>query len=152
EGTVFRIHLPVAEETRLAKTTMESGNVQHLGGKILVIDDEEVIRTVLERVLNEFGYETLLASNGKEGVALFKEHFREIKLVILDMLMPVMNGDECFMQLKTIDPGVKVIVASGFASDTAFARMKREGANGFLRKPFKNEDLSNLISKTLKEL
>lgn len=81
---------------------------------ILIIDDEEIVRAALSQGLERDGYIVLQAANGEQGVAICQEHGRQIDLVILDLVLPEQWGDEIFPQLKTLAPGIKVIVYSGY--------------------------------------
>ncbi len=149
EGTVFRVHLPVVEKYIKVNSKPDIDKIIHGSGCILVVDDEPIIRTVLEKSLKDLGYDVILASNGAEGLSCYIENKKNISLVILDMVMPIMNGSECFEKLKQINPDVKVIIASGFTNDASFATLKEHGACGFIRKPFRHADLSRIISETL---
>ena len=117
--------------------------------KILVIDDEQAIRVTAEAILSYLGFEVLLAENGKLGIELFAEHHSGIDLVILDMVMPEMDGEECFRQIMEIDPAAKVLLASGFSRESNIDKLKNEGLRGFIRKPYTTIELSQSVAKVL---
>ena len=148
-GTVFNILIPCsnvkAEKKQIVETVL-SGS-----GKILLVDDEELIRTTGKHILEEMGYQVLLAENGKESVDLFREKFAEIDLVIMDMMMPEMNGSEAFYKIKEIDSKCKVIISSGFTKEENLEKLKIDGLSGFIQKPFRDYNLSVLIDEILKK-
>ena len=146
-GTVFRIWLPVAEGRAVpAAPSLEavSGN-----GRVLVVDDEPVMRATAEAILTELGYEVLLAENGREGLARFQETHAEIDLVLLDMIMPEMNGRDCFLAMREIDPRVRVVLSSGFTLDEDLDDLREKGLRGFVRKPYRVATLSHALADAL---
>lgn len=148
QGTCFRILLPLVDgtssERKVTSEQMLSGS-----GRILVVDDEEVMRTTAKDILESVGYEVVLAKNGQEALGIFKESPSGFNLVILDMVMPVMNGRDCFVELKKISPDVRVILASGFSRDEDVEKMKHEGLNGFINKPYHSAALSIAVHDAL---
>lgn len=149
EGTIFRIHLPVS--TQNAGTVQRSNAEAIINGEgcILVVDDESIIRTVVGHSLEDLGYKVILAENGEEGLARYMENRDCIDLVILDMVMPQMDGRKCFKKLKEINPDVKVIMASGFMNTVSITEMLQEGILGFLQKPYRRHELSKLVSELI---
>ncbi|MCB9480879.1 MAG: PAS domain S-box protein [Desulfobacteraceae bacterium] len=143
-GTVFHIYLPIASGS---SSIDENHKTEYFfgQGKILVIDDEEIIRNVAKSLLESLGYEVVTAENGRKGLEIFIDHHETIDLVILDMIMPEMNGRECFEEMKKISGDVKVVLASGFSRDEDINELKNQGLMGFLRKPFHSAELSRLI-------
>lgn len=146
-GTIFHVYLPLSG-VKAAKTDAVV-EVRHGSGRILVVDDEEIMRITAKELLQYLGYEVVVAVNGKEGVEIFEREGGRFNLVLLDMVMPVMNGRECFAELKRIDPSVKVIVSSGFAVDENLNEMRNGGLSGFIRKPFQTADLSRVVAEVL---
>ena len=102
---------------------------------ILVVDDHETIWDFLIDALSELGYSVLLAENGLDAVEIYRSNPEEIDLVLLDMIMPKAGGHQTFIQLKNIDPQVKVILSSGFVSEEEVSDLIEQGACGFLPKP-----------------
>ncbi len=84
---------------------------------ILIVDDEESLLEILETILKKAGYTTILAGNGEEAVEIYKKECNRIDLVILDLSMPEMGGDKCHEKLKEINPGVKIIISSGYSHE-----------------------------------
>jgi PAS domain S-box-containing protein len=147
-GTSFRIYLPATDVTR----TDDAGcAAQVLKGTetILIVDDEEVVLEVNREILESQGYAVLAARNGKEALEIYGQRRGEIALVLLDMVMPGINGEETFGLLKRIDPGVKVILASGYSTNNQIRNMMRNGCCGFLQKPFGNMELAMKVREAI---
>lgn len=147
-GTTFHILLPLAENRSLSTEDSEivsAGN----GETILLVDDENVMRITGKNILESVGYRVLTAEDGRQGLALFEKNAQQIDLVILDMIMPEMDGRECFSAMKKINPFVKVILSSGFSSEDDLACMKKNGLCGFIRKPYRSTALSNSVYEAL---
>ncbi len=143
-GTIFHIYLPLAvQEDDPAEVFLEEPI--HGSGKILVVDDEQVIRTTAKAILENLGYEVILADNGKHGLELFKKEHATIDLVIMDMVMPIMNGQESFFAMKEVVADVKIILASGFSRGADLEELKEKGLKGFIRKPYTTAELSRAI-------
>ena len=102
---------------------------------ILVVDDHETIWDFLIEALQMLGYSVLLAENGLDAVTIYEENPGMVDLVLLDMIMPKAGGHQTFIQLKNIDPQVKVILSSGFVSEEEVSDLIEQGACGFLPKP-----------------
>jgi DNA-binding response OmpR family regulator len=118
-------------------------------GLILVIDDEEVVRETVAELLKAIGYQVLLAASGDEGVSAFKKEQKNILAVILDMAMPKKSGRDVFPELKEIDPGVRVVLCSGFRQDRRVKEVMNMGVDAFLQKPFSLEQLMTTLKKVL---
>ncbi|MCK5915696.1 MAG: response regulator, partial [Deltaproteobacteria bacterium] len=118
-------------------------------GYILVIDDEEVIRTSAKITLEDMGYEVALASDGEKGVAAFEAEHDRINLVILDMIMPKLGGIDTFRALRKIDPEARIIIASGFSKGDSINTLKQEGLLGFISKPYRRTELEQLLAEVM---
>lgn len=116
---------------------------------ILLVDDEDMIWDVLSDMLQDLGYQVLLAGDGKEAVEIYRSNPGAIDLVILDMLMPNMGGRETFFLLKELDPQVRVLASSGYVSQEEIQDVMDSGAAGFLRKPYHISDLARKIKEIL---
>ncbi|MCH2205596.1 MAG: response regulator [Lentisphaerales bacterium] len=116
---------------------------------VLVVDDEDMIWEILIENLQELGYTVILAEHGEDAVQIFQENPGFIDVVILDMVMPKMNGREAFGELKKIDENVKVLLSSGYMAEGEAGDLLENGAKGFLRKPYKMIDLAKMIRKIL---
>ena len=106
---------------------------------------------ILCELLEELGYTVLAAHGGREAVEIYQEHGDSIDLVILDMIMPDMGGGETFDRLKEINPGVRVLLSSGYSIDGQAQEIMARGCDGFIQKPFRIEELSQKIREIVKE-
>ena len=149
QGTLFEIFLPASGKSLTAKPVTPP--VAARGGHecILLAEDEEVIREMAQIGLESKGYRVFSAPDGAAATSLYREHWREIDLVIADMVMPRMSGPELFAQLKELNPGVRVIVSSGYSHDQEGQRMLRHGCLGYLQKPYDIESLNQLVRSIL---
>ena len=110
-------------------------------GAVLVVDDDEAVRIVASRMLGAMGYEVVLAVDGREGVAKFRENPANFSAVLLDLTMPHMDGTEAFAELRRIKPDIKVVLMSGFNEQDAISRFANQGLAAFVQKPFAPEEL-----------
>lgn len=148
-GTNFRVYLPVAESIEgLDSATNAKETLKRSHSKtILLADDEPLIRELCEEFFNVLGHQGLFAKDGIEATKLYAERWNEIDLVILDMIMPAMNGRETFYKLKQINPSVKVIMSSGFTAENSSAELISDGVLKVMRKPFKLSELKSCIEE-----
>lgn len=152
-GTTFELYLP-ANTTAAAADEMPVEEVRLPRGKgecVLVVDDEEAIRQVVQRTLERFGYRVLLASHGAEAVSIYAQRHRDIAVVLTDMAMPVMDGPALMIALRAIDPDVRIIGSSGLAAGGNMARAKGSGIGHFVPKPYTAETLLATLELVLKE-
>ncbi len=157
-GSTFNIYLPVMGKIKTeASSDIKENGISYGEGLILVVEDEEFVRLTASEILDECGYDVMLAENGKKGVDLFKKNHKQITAVLLDMSMPEMSGKQAYIKMKEIDPTVKVLLVSGFKQDDRVAEVMRMGVNDFLQKPYTLKKLAlalhNVIlnKKTAKE-
>jgi DNA-binding NtrC family response regulator len=120
-------------------------------GTILLVDDEKIILTSTRRLLERLGYTVLVAGGGRDAVACYRESGERIALVILDLVMPDMDGEETFEALKEIDPEVRVVFSSGYSHDKRVEQLVRSGRTGFIQKPFDSRVLSSTIKRALEK-
>jgi PAS domain S-box-containing protein len=146
KGTVFNVYFPMGERS-LGKTEPKKVQLTKGEATVLVIDDEPIIREMMHQMFKSLGYKVLLAENGKEGKDLFYQHHKEIDIVFLDLIMPVMDGKSTFYHLIQIDPDVKVIISTGFEENEAVQTLLDLGAVDVLLKPYSLEQLSELMEK-----
>ena len=148
-GSSFEIYLPVIRgeerpvEHEKAKPSLVKGS-----GTILLVEDEEQVRELTMSTLRSCGYTLIAAQNGSQAIEIFREKAAAIDLVILDVLMPGMDGLQCFHQLKNIHPPVQVLIITGYPSDSSTTELRKKGVAGIIEKPF---DL-DLFTKTVKRL
>ncbi len=152
EGTVFTIVFPALETT--APAHVESGS--HVGqfttidhARVLVVDDEEGLRTLMVCALEEAGCTVFEAADGIEGIKQFQEHRDEIDVVVLDLTMPRLGGDEVFRRIHQSRPDAKVILCSGYTEEDTVRRFDGNGLAGFIEKPFKPSELIHKIGAVL---
>jgi|GEM_PF-3108088 len=146
-GTVFHIYLP-ASSAQGKEGAIPDRPILGVG-TILLVDDEEIIRLTATRMLEGLGYTVMSAENGRQGVDLFRSRAHEIDLVILDMIMPEMGGREAFRHIKAMRPDARIILSSGFSKEEDLQAMKEDGLNGFIRKPFRLAEISQMIREVL---
>ena len=149
EGTEISLYLP-CEKGKDA--TFQKGSLELQKGNelILLVDDEPSVQFVVGDMLEELGYSVITASNGAEGLEKYKKHRDSVQLVILDMMMPVMDGRECLVKLREFDSEVKVLVASGFSPGKELEKCLDLGIQGFLQKPFLLSSLADHVSCALR--
>jgi PAS domain S-box-containing protein len=147
-GSTFNIYLPAMEAEPAEEELPAEESVQG-SGTVLLVDDEAVIVDVGRRMIESLGYEVLPARNGEEALRIFKNHHGRIDLVILDMVMPYLNGGEVFDQMKSIDPAVRVLLASGYSLNGQAETILARGCNGFIQKPFNTVELSHKIREII---
>ena len=116
---------------------------------ILVVDDEETVRTVLQRSLEYLGYKVDAALNGKDALERYSDKLSGYNLVILDMMMPYMSGEETFLAMKKLYPQIKVMLISGYSNDDSTKKVLAAGALSFIQKPFAVEELAAEVKKCL---
>ncbi len=150
-GTSFRILLPVSgRETRRVDKREESVASIPPRSVALVIDDEPVVLKIAQDVLSRRGMRVLTAGDGKSGVEMFREHNRIISVVVLDLKMPVMGGDEALPVLRQINPDVPVILSSGFDEREVTKRFSECKPAGFLQKPYTSQRLISAVAAVLR--
>jgi CheY-like chemotaxis protein len=118
-------------------------------GVVLVVDDDDYVLQAVYVALESYGYSVLLANSGAAAIELFEEHRDHIDLVLLDMLMPGMSGEETFRALLAIQPDVKVLLSTGYAPDEAAQRFTEDGLVGFLRKPYEPDELAMEVRRII---
>lgn len=149
-GTTIKALFPAAGAARERREAPAAAPARWRGfGKILVADDEEMVRELARRVLEEAGFEVVLAEDGRAAVLLFQQHAREIAVVLLDMTMPRLSGEEVFLRLRELDPGIPIILTSGYTEQLAIGRFSPGGLAGFIQKPYRPADLLAKLQRVL---
>jgi signal transduction histidine kinase/CheY-like chemotaxis protein len=153
-GTTFSLVLPAAPERRVAAQAEEAAVVRGTGN-VLVMDDDEGIIDLLSAMLSDLGYDATFASGGEEAVEIYAQALRRgepFDAVILDLTVPGgMGGKDAFARLRELDPGVKAIVSSGYSTDPVMADFQAHGFKGVIAKPYKVENLSEVIARVVGE-
>jgi len=147
EGTTMRLLFPVL--TSLQEQDSIKPEIRPKSKTILIIDDAEDICTIANNILQRVGFKVISAADGKEGLKVFRECIEDISLVILDIIMPVMDGKKTFHELKHIKNDIPVILTSGYNKEHAMRTMGGENIAGFIQKPYKGHDLVELVKKIL---
>jgi PAS domain S-box-containing protein len=150
-GTAFKIYLPVMD--LLAEPDVATTREMPAFGTetILLVDDEEHVRNLGERILTRSGYTVLTARNGKEALEVYRHNKDEISLVILDLIMPEMGGKQCLEEILRTDPQAKVLVTSGYSVNGPTKDALEVGATGFINKPYDIKELARAVRKVLDE-
>lgn len=148
KGTSFSVFLPTTQCSVEVGGETPSED-RKLGGTILVVDDEQVISEMLGKYLEYLGCTALFAANGADALGLLIEHREQIDLVVLDINMPVMGGEETYRRIKEIKPEVKVLVSSGYALEGKTRAVLEGGAQGFIQKPYRLEDFAAKVRQVL---
>ncbi|MFO7716270.1 PAS domain S-box protein [Desulfosarcina sp.] len=143
-GTTFSIHLR-ASDAQPADADEPQAPAREGSETILLIDDDVMILDVGKAMLTALGHKVLTARSGKAGLALYRKHRDQIRLVILDMIMPDLGGGQTFDQLKAIDPGINVLLSSGYSINGQASAILNRGCDGFIQKPFNLQSLSEKI-------
>ncbi|MER3522778.1 MAG: hypothetical protein C4326_01585 [Ignavibacteria bacterium] len=151
QGTTFRIALPAMEGDSREAPRMPSQAEQIVGGteKLLIIEDEEMLRDLVTVLLEEKGYTILAAEDGKRGVELYEEHRDTIAAVITDMGLPIMSGEEVFHRIRAVNPQAKIILASGFVEPDVKADLMGRGVGGFIQKPYTVNEIVRVVREVL---
>lgn len=159
KGTAVRVLFPVSEAAHAAEGSpagawavrRHAAEASVFSGTILVVDDEEAIRELYGAVLPRLGFRTLVASDGEEAVALFRDHVKEIACILLDLTMPRLDGVATLEALRRIKSDVKIIFSSGYDEKEAHRRFECRGPDGFIMKPFCQEALMTELQRVLEK-
>jgi len=150
-GTTVTIDLPALSSVEVELITGElvplSKGLQTC--TVLLVDDEEIVRAAGQRMLESLGHQVLLAEDGGRAVEIYREQADRVDLVLLDLVMPVMDGAEAFDRLQELDPGVRVVITSGHAKEEAAEVLLSRGALGFLQKPYAIDQLGAELAQAL---
>jgi len=152
KGTEFKIFLPAVAAASPIVAEPDTTPLPHGQGEtILIVDDEDNIRAVAKRILEKHGYRVLTACEGTEAVAVYAQHYADIKLVMTDIIMPYMDGMATIRALKKMNARLKLVAASGLGSDPKLTDPAELGVHAFLRKPFTAESLLRTLQRVLQD-
>jgi two-component system cell cycle sensor histidine kinase/response regulator CckA len=149
KGTLFEVLLPAGAAERGEEKPAEPRRELRGAGSVLVVDDEELVRGIARTTLEHYGYTVIEAANGREAVRKFRQLADEISLVLLDMMMPVMGGEEALVEIRAIRPGVPVIGSSGYSESVAKERFGGSGLASFLQKPYSARVLADRVKRVI---
>lgn len=148
KGTTFKVAFPaVNPPAHLDPTSGVTVKTWTGSGTVLVVDDEETVRGLLRHLFETMGFTVLTANDGREGVAIFRRESDAIRLVVLDMTMPILDGPETFRELRRIRGDVKAILTSGYSEQSAISQFAGKGLSGFIQKPFRYDELLAIVRK-----
>ena len=147
-GVDQKIILHPALKSRSASPAVPSGNLQ-VSRCILVIDDEQMALELAKQILSRSGFTVVVAGSGPEGLDLFARDPKRFDLVLLDLSMPFMDGEETFHRLRKFDPEVLVLLNTGFIDKGRLERLMAAGLSGFLRRPYRPDEVVTQIQSIL---
>ncbi len=146
KGSTITLYLP-AEKKAVSRDA--GRNVLHGAGSIMVIDNEEHIRTVSREMLLELGYTVAQFESAAPALEYYRTHWQSVDLVIIDMIMEGLNGMECFREMMKINPSVKAVLSSGYSFNSEIAAITKEGIKGVIQKPFDIYRLSHVVAEAI---
>jgi two-component system, cell cycle sensor histidine kinase and response regulator CckA len=149
KGSQFKVYLPAISDAEIPQKdeqALYSGN-QEL---ILIVDDEPLIRQVTQTVLENQNYRVMLAADGIEAIAIYAQHKQEISVVLMDMMMPSMDGITAILTLQKLNPKIKVVATSGLTSNAQLVQQPGVNVKAFLPKPYTAKDLLNVLQTVLR--
>ena len=160
KGTTFRLYFPVAVKTDAAvpsaaapapgaRRSGDSSGAWPGSGLLLIADDEEAVRVVAKEILERQGFTTLIAVDGREAVDLFTAHRNKVAAALVDLTMPVINGQEVMEALRAMRPDLPVIITSGYSEQEITERFHESPPTAFIKKPYRSRELVMLMKKVL---
>ncbi|MBN1433461.1 PAS domain S-box protein [Candidatus Fermentibacterales bacterium] len=140
---------PAAREVRTAMPSPGGGIAAPGEHLVLVVDDEEEVRDTARQILKRFGLAVVTASDGREGLDVYRRRWREISVVLLDMTMPGMSGEQALIAMREINPSARVLLTSGYSEQHAVAQLNSKSVSGFIQKPYRPAELVERIRAIL---
>ncbi len=150
-GSTFRLFLPLISEGIITNEvdSQEQDSIKGVA-HVLLVEDEEIICNVAVRMLEKLGYSVTVCMNGADAVEVYRKRWKEIDLVQLDVIMPVMDGEEAFAALSGINPDIITLLSSGYSIDRKTQNIIDNGAKGFIQKPYRKGELSVKLDEILR--
>lgn len=148
EGSRFDLYLPISTQ-RIENVHRGNSKTYSGTGNILIVDDEAIVREVGSEMLKHLGYTVHCFADGIQVLDYYSKHSSTIDLIVLDMIMPKLSGEETYLKLKAVNPKVKVLLSSGYSLEGQAQSILTKGADGFIQKPFNLKDLSSKIKEIL---
>ena len=149
EGTIFSLYFPLLEDREESEKTEPKQVPARKEARILLADDEELVRNLVYNMLRSLGHKVVVCKDGLEAVELYRQSWQGIDLVILDMMMPRMNGRDAFIKMRSINRDIKALLISGFSIEGEAQSLIDAGMKGFLQKPFNFSDFAKTVEKAL---
>ncbi len=146
KGSLFKIYLPLHANPLQEQRKPLARQLVHGSGTLLLVDDQQLVRQVGEKMLTQLGYTVRLADNGVSGLEYYRQHWQEIDIVMVDMIMPKMGGLECLEAMKKINPALKAILSTGFSREDITGEINQSHILGFIQKPYRMQELSEVIA------
>lgn len=149
-GTTFKLLFPIVlGEIDFPTQEPHEIHLHQRKGCVLIVDDEESIRTMIAQMVQKLGFDLEMAPDGREAVELFRKDPKKYDLVLMDLTMPHMNGELAFAKMRNVNPDIPIVLMSGFNEEQASSRFKGKGLSGFLEKPFNFAKLIELVNRVL---
>ena len=149
KGSTFKMLFPATDTPiREVEAVGVRGELEG-AGTVLVVDDEEIVRKVVKAMLERYGYDVVLAEDGLQATEILQQLKEEVRLIILDLNMPVMNGEETLRRLKLINPNIPILLSSGYNEMEAIQRFAGKGLAGFVQKPYTSTRLAEMLRSLL---
>ena len=148
-GTTFKMYFPTIEDVATSGQFKFESEVPGGSETILIVDDEELIRDLGRKILEQAGYTVLEAEKGEQAVETYRTSGQEIDLVVLDLIMPGIGGHKALAELKKLDSDVRVIIASGYSPNGHAKSAAAGGASGFVAKPFRRTEVLRMVRQAL---
>ncbi len=148
-GSSFNVFIPVFHNQSIDIPEEDNEVICRGSGLIFVVDDDALMMNISQSILEDCGYDVITANDGETAIELYRERFSEIKVVLLDLVMPGKSGEKTFIELKKINPDIKAILTSGFRKDERVDSALRLGINGFIQKPFTYKNLVVMVDKLI---
>ena len=151
KGTTFKLYFPVIPS--IEEPAVEATGIMPAFGTetVLLVDDEDLVRELGQRILTRSGYTVLTAARGEEALEVYGREKERIALVILDLIMPTMGGKDCLKKILKIDPQARILISSGYSADASTKECLGMGAKGFVAKPFRFKELLQQVRMALDE-
>ncbi len=149
KGTTFSIYFPIIANQATNGSLQSAAPSRGAGERILVIEDEEILRALVHEILSKSGYAVVEAKDGEEGLRLYRDHPDEFRMVLSDMGLPKLSGEQVFFHLRKINPNVKVVFSTGHIREEKKQELLAAGAEDFVHKPYKIDEMLTSIRKVL---
>ncbi len=149
KGTTFKVLFPATSKPALLFDKEESLPQLKDSGLVLLVDDDETVRSIGRSMLEELGFEVLTANDGRDALNIYTKQRQQIRFVLMDLTMPHLDGEQAFREMRRVDAEVKVIMSSGYNEQDVSQRFIGKGLSGFLKKPYQLSSLQEAIRKLL---
>jgi signal transduction histidine kinase len=150
QGTSFRVFFPVKKEDMPIRSADSEADESWRGsGTVLVVDDESGVRATAGRMLERLGFRVVSACDGREALQVYRQQGEQIGVILLDLTMPYLNGEETLLELRRLNPDVRVILSSGFSESDIASRFAGKGLAGFAQKPYTRQELQRQLRSVL---